>query len=927
VGTTDLTRRDHGVTFDRETTDEHEFHLQPFRGFALEVEDEHFHHDSAVLLPNYGAVERDVDSSLGLSVLIACLKHQRGNPKQSMLIAGHADTSGPDQYNVGISLKRAQAVLHAIMGEKEPWVAIAKGQHKTEDYQLILTWVADTRDWDCDPDGVDNVDGPHTKAAVNNFQTTFNEQFDANIATDGVVGHDTWGAIFDVYMDTLKTLARTDANGLATLRSTMNFLGPKVVGCGENWPIEALQKQNYRSRINRRIEILFFDPGQEPTLDCHPGGSKCTPLLCEIYNLKMYKFTPLPAPILLPNTIHLTLDSPWFVPEAEELMVGYTITGPLDQLKSVRMKVVADDDEGTTLFEKELPSNVASGTFPWKGDVAPETWKGFVTLKHSPYRVQLFLETEFGVTIQSNIGKVEVLPKDLKIRVDDLPVAKVPADQQKAIADFKKEASASSKAKLVLVSPVFKVSSAEMNDDSSCIEYKNFEGNGPDVPLFAKVFLKGKDGSAKRSVKALHETKVLWDVTMDSDRDFTAELDSRSVHSFAKDFITKASAFKKDASEPPGSNCHVRLEGLRGTDAERKDKQWQSMTASWPLSIPSARKWDGHSDCAEEAGVDDDTGVFFAGGRMAGDSYWIQAFINHDLSLDDKDNGKLDKAPPERKSTKLRWTIWRYVEVTKSYKIGAGTTELDFPALDKEYNQAAMFLKPGPGLKTEEIQAKWKTEYKGVLKNEFAADKFIQDSALDDPEDWPVRYRTFVDYWEHTHPGAGFFGKLWNRIHSFFGSADKDTYLKQCDKTVYRIYSTVAEKFPLGSNGLTLFKFPNNGEHNLENRGSYTAGIAPALSTADRHKQAFLMFEEGAGTKTLIHEVGHLLFLAHAPGHFDPPKQPDGYQLNAHDQNALDKKEFCIMSYHSSKKHLCGLCQLKLRGWLYSAVKNDATVT
>ena len=81
------------------------------------------------------------------------------------------------------------------------------------------------------------------------------------------------------------------------------------------------------------------------------------------------------------------------------------------------------------------------------------------------------------------------------------------------------------------------------------------------------------------------------------------------------------------------------------------------------------------------------------------------------------------------------------------------------------------------------------------------------------------------------------------------------------------------------------------------------------------------MFEEGAATETLIHEVGHLLFLAHAPGHFDPPKQPDGYQPNAHDKN-----EFCIMSYHNSKKHLCGLCQLKLRGWHYSGVKNDGTL-
>lgn len=920
MANTDLTRRDHGVTFDRETTEDHEFRLQPFRGYILEVEDVHFHHDSAVLLPNYDETDDSDDADPGLSVLVAALEHQHLFPKQTVLITGHADTSGPGQYNIGISIKRAQAVFHAIMGEREPWVAIALGQHKVEDYQLILTWIADTKDWDCDPDGVDNVNGPSTRQAVKNFQTLYNDAFDAKIATDGDVGKETWGAIFDVYMDTVQNLIRTNKSGLTKLRAQMNFLGPKVVGCGENWPIEAPQRSNYRSKINRRVEVLFFDPGQEPKLDCHSGGSACTPLLCEIYNLKMYKFTPLPLPVLLPNTIHLTLDSPWFVPETEVLNVGYTITGPLDQLEHVRMKVVAEDDPGTTLFATELPADAASGTFPWKGD-AGGNWKGFLTLKHSPYRVQLFLDTMFGVTIPSNIENVSVLPKDIKIRVDDLPAANVPAEQKKTIADLKKETAASSKAKLILVSPVFKITSDEMNDDSSEIEYHGYVHEGPDVPLFAKVFLKGKDGSPKRSVKALFDSKLLWDVTLDTDGDFGSELDDRAVHSVAKDFITRVSAFKKDEAEPPGRNCPVGLSGLRGTVAERKTKQWQELTGSWPLSIPGERGWDGHSDCAEEAGVDDDTGVLFKGGIMAGDSFWIQAFLNHDLSLDSKDNGKLTNAPPERKSTKLRWTIWRFVEVTKSYKIGAGTTELDFAALDKEYNQAAMFIKPQPGLKTEEIQAQWKTQYQSVLKNELAANKFIQDAAIEDPEDWPVRFRSFVQYWQRTHPKAGFFGRLGNRIHSFFGSADKETYFKSCDQHAYRVYSTVAGKFPLGENGLTLFKFPNNGEHNLNNRGSFTAGVAPALSTADRHKSAFLMFEEGAATKTLIHEVGHLLFLAHAPGHFDPPKQPDGYQPNAHDKN-----EFCIMSYHDSKKHLCGLCQLKLRGWHYSGVKNDGTL-
>lgn len=323
MGKTDLTRRKHDETFERLTTEAHEFRLQPFRGVVLEVEDVHFHHDSAVLLPNYPADVREAAGgpSLGLSVLAECLKHQGANPNMKVLVVGHADTSGPDQYNIGISIKRADAVLHAIMGERDDWVKICEGQHKTEDYQFILTWVANVYGWDCDPEGVDNVNGPKTQAAVKKFQKLYNAEWEANIPVDGAVGRQTWGAFFDVYMDMVQNLCETDEAGLAALRAKMNFIGPKVVGCGENWPIEEPQRPSFRSRINRRVEILFFNPGQEPNLDCHPSEKKCTPLLCEIYNLKMYKFNPLLVKPSPPKPLHVFLKLTYFGPDDKKEFV------------------------------------------------------------------------------------------------------------------------------------------------------------------------------------------------------------------------------------------------------------------------------------------------------------------------------------------------------------------------------------------------------------------------------------------------------------------------------------------------------------------------------------------------------------------------------------------------------------------------------
>jgi hypothetical protein len=74
-------------------------------------------------------------------------------------------------------------------------------------------------------------------------------------------------------------------------------------------------------------------------------------------------------------------------------------------------------------------------------------------------------------------------------------------------------------------------------------------------------------------------------------------------------------------------------------------------------------------------------------------------------------------------------------------------------------------------------------------------------------------------------------------------------------------------------------------------------------------------------SNTFIHEIGHTLFLAHAPGHFESGQQPGGFQPDAH-----DKDQVCLMSYSPKANHLCGLCFLKLGGWDYRKVKNDGNI-
>ncbi|MDB5048344.1 MAG: hypothetical protein JWO30_1415 [Fibrobacteres bacterium] len=277
------------------------FKLERFKAFCLEVGDFHFNHDSAVFLPEFKPEEQKDQKAgevrfRGLAALRACYIQAETHADESLLIAGHTDTSGAADYNVKLSQQRADSVLHILVGNRAEWVRISDHKHKVEDYKLILKWTAKVQGWASDPGAVNNTDDAATKAALREFQKSYNLDFGKSIAVDGAIGPETWGAIFDVYMEALGNLLDTDRNGLAPHRDALRFIttGPTSVGCGENFPIEAADKDNFRSKTNRRVELLFFLPEQSPVLDCHKGAGACIPSECPVYKKKEFKFEPVP---------------------------------------------------------------------------------------------------------------------------------------------------------------------------------------------------------------------------------------------------------------------------------------------------------------------------------------------------------------------------------------------------------------------------------------------------------------------------------------------------------------------------------------------------------------------------------------------------------------------------------------------------------
>jgi hypothetical protein len=210
-----------------------------------------------------------------LNIVAITYHFLKKNPGYKLLVTGHTDRSGEDEYNFVLSAKRAKNFLCLLNGDSDTWVEISHGQHKAEDYQRICAHYSDFFGWNCHPGEVDGIHGPMTSAALKNLQASYNEYFNKSIAMDGVLGRQTWGAFFDLYMHELACLLGISIDELDAERSGLRLVdGEGLIACGERFPIDKPSKDNFRSVENRRVELLFFHEDFLPNLDSHrPGGS------------------------------------------------------------------------------------------------------------------------------------------------------------------------------------------------------------------------------------------------------------------------------------------------------------------------------------------------------------------------------------------------------------------------------------------------------------------------------------------------------------------------------------------------------------------------------------------------------------------------------------------------------------------------------
>lgn len=371
----------------------------------IEVADLNFHTDSAVFLP----VPRkeaegeappppppgEPEKPAGLSAVRVALRFAERFPEKKLLVAGHTDTAGSQAHNQTLSKKRSENVHAYLKGDADGWASSASGRHKTEDYQLILKWLARTRAWACDPGGIDGKTGPNTQKGLDGFRKAFNAEHKGSLATGGGIALADWKAFYTCYDQCLAQLAGCKPDELAAKRKALKYLDPAAIGCGESWPVDGVGVDGFKCETNRRVELLFFDQKEAPKLDCHAGGG-CAKDKCKLYAEGYYKaehvpvnvddYAPADANVLLveldddltprlPEGLALRLEQgdrepvgvPWTAGKPVRGKRRFSFEG-LPKSAECTLVAVANGEE-LVLFEKQVPDDPEKPVV-WQHDIA-----------------------------------------------------------------------------------------------------------------------------------------------------------------------------------------------------------------------------------------------------------------------------------------------------------------------------------------------------------------------------------------------------------------------------------------------------------------------------------------------------------------------------------------------------------------------------
>jgi hypothetical protein len=578
---------------------------------------------------------------------------------------------------------------------------------------------------------------------------------------------------------------------------------------------------------------------------------------------------------------------------------------------------------------------------PWDGRVAvceafPD---GVITVEHSPYKLKLTLQGSGWAECPVAWTYFHVLVDAIELELGDPRVLAKARDRELA-ASLGRLPAPGQKAEVRLVGNVFKTSLEEMEDDTDFKHHRAAWGNGPDIPIFARAWLRDSQGRKVDVPRALGRVRFLWD--------WEDEAEDLSRHTpRARAFLEQALKRQCSASRPKGDNAHKDVGGKRGLPSSavfpRQDgyaPQGRPREGVFPFRVMPCRKreWAAYSEAWTSGAFAGRTGVLFQPSRIAGDAWRVTVQLAYErrkdggVALDVEDDAPLPAAV--RASTGV-FETWREVHISRIARKNPSVSGFSLAAVQQQFERAYLRLVDrGGGVKDMEAG-----DYNRRIAAAVKRQPWQVQAAIDPSVDQHAagshaltfrtyaQFRTEVKRLKRCDDAA--LTRWLSKPEVARPVLEEDTYHQLCKDWAKNILVNAFDEAPgRGTPGILLLQF--SGLYNLERAPGGVAinGFSKELPSRDRTRCAVVQcgratnYAGNSNTleQTIAHELGHQLFLPHAP--FPLHRQPTGASATQHDQDGSD----CLMGYdYSVERGLCGLCLLRLRGWNKRLLSSDGS--
>jgi|GEM_PF-2425855 len=287
---------------------------------------------------------------------------------------------------------------------------------------------------------------------------------------------------------------------------------------------------------------------------------------------------------------------------------------------------------------------------------------------------------------------------------------------------------------LVLRSNIFYQHTDEWKDGTASRKYAELWGNGPRIPIYAKILVRDAAGKAVVAPLALKGAQVLWDWD-DPRLDKEQGIDTQTFMHWA---LHKKVLPDATADSPKSTNCPVAYGGKRGVGGAAvfpvsKGAAGAVKDKEFPFKVEevAARKWAAKSDVytGETVAYQGMTGVLFQPSRIAGDTYRIRAYLLLD-GMEDEFKGDQEGAFLWAQANQAglptasagNFEVWRRIDILSYFKKNGTLPSLDFDVVNRKFAPAKLRLVSGP-FDAQAVKTLWGKHFKTLLDELDVADK------------------------------------------------------------------------------------------------------------------------------------------------------------------------------------------------------------